>query len=52
MNCINRNNSYLFNFKSNNDLIRFINILFDHCYNIEIKSESIKIIGYEMSNSN
>ena len=42
-----RNKSYLFNFKSNSDLIRFINILFDHWHGIEIKTETKQVIGYE-----
>ena len=42
-----RNKSFMFNFKSNNDLTKFINILFEHWHGIEIKTESKQIIGYE-----
>ena len=46
------NKAYLFNFKSNKDLIQFRNILFEHWNHIEIKSESKQIIGYKKANPN
>ena len=48
----NRNKSYLFNFKSNNDLIKFKTILLEKWQSIEIKSEFKQVIGYEKKNPN
>jgi hypothetical protein len=47
-----KNKSYLFNFKSNNDLIKFKAILLEKWQCIEIKSESKQVIGYKEKNPN
>ena len=44
-----KNKSYLFNFKSNKDLIQFLKSLLERWNGIKIKSESKKVIGYEKS---
>ena len=43
----NKNKSYIFNFKSNQDLTQFKNDLLQHWSFIEIKTEGKRIIGYE-----
>ena len=47
-----KNKSYFFNFKTNQDLIQFKNDLLEHFNFIEIKTEGKKVIGYEKVNHN